>query len=178
MACELKAILAGFGGQGVLFAGKVIANAGLIESRELSWLPSYGPEMRGGTANCSVTLSDDPIGSPLVTVPNALVAMNQPSYDKFCDSVAEGGVIIIDSDMVADTVDIPNVETHAIEASKLAQDAGLDGLSNIVLVGKLWDVTRFCERAALDEAIDASVPKSKEWLIEKNKEALQLGIEA
>lgn len=178
MACELKAVLAGFGGQGVLFAGKVIASAGLIESRELSWLPSYGPEMRGGTANCSVTLSDDPIGSPLVTAPNALVAMNQPSYDKFRDSVVSGGVIIVDSDMVSDIVDIPDVETYAIDASKLAQNAGLDGLSNIVLIGKLWDVTRFCDRATLDEAIDASVPKSKDWLIEKNKEALQLGIEA
>lgn len=178
MAYELKAILAGFGGQGVLFAGKVIASAGLIESRELSWLPSYGPEMRGGTANCSVTLSDEPIGSPLVTAPNALVAMNQPSYDKFRDSVVCGGVIIVDSDMVSDIVDIPDVETYAIDASKLAQNAGLDGLSNIVLVGKLWEVTRFCDRAVLDEAIDASVPKSKDWLIEKNKEALQLGIEA
>lgn len=178
MAYELKAILAGFGGQGVLFAGKVIASAGLIESRELSWLPSYGPEMRGGTANCSVTLSDEPIGSPLVTAPNALVAMNQPSYDKFRDSVVSGGVIIVDSDMVSDIVDIPDVETYAIDASKLAQNAGLDGLSNIVLVGKLWEVTRFCDRAVLDEAIDASVPRSKDWLIEKNKEALQLGIEA
>ena len=178
MACELKAVLAGFGGQGVLFAGKVIASAGLIESRELSWLPSYGPEMRGGTANCSVTLSDDPIGSPLVTVPNALVAMNQPSYDKFRDTVAEGGVIVVDSSMVSDIVDIEGVDTYPIEASNLAQEAGLDGLANIVLVGKLWDVVKFCDRKTLDEAIDASVPKSKERLIVKNKEALQLGIEA
>lgn len=178
MAYELEAVLAGFGGQGVLFAGKVIASAGLIESRELSWLPSYGPEMRGGTANCSVTLSDDPIGSPLVTVPNVLVAMNQPSYDKFRDTVAEGGVIVVDSSMVSDIVEVPGVDTYAIEASNLAQDAGLDGLANIVLVGKLWDVVKFCDRKTLDEAIDASVPKSKEWLIEKNKEALQLGIDA
>ena len=89
MATE-NILLAGFGGQGVLFAGKVIASAGLIEGRELSWLPSYGPEMRGGTANCSVVLSDDPIGSPLVTTPDALIAMNQPSFDKFCDKVTDG----------------------------------------------------------------------------------------
>lgn len=178
MSRELKAILAGFGGQGVLFAGKVIANAGLIESRELSWLPSYGPEMRGGTANCSVTLSDDPIGSPLVTVPNVLIAMNQPSYDKFRDTVAENGAIIVDSSMVSDIVEVPGVDTYPINATSLAEEAGLDGLGNIVLVGKLWEVTRFCERQVLDEAIDASVPKSKEWLIEKNKQALQLGIDA
>ena len=95
-------ILAGFGGQGVLFAGKVIAYAGLIENKQLSWLPSYGPEMRGGTANCSVTLSDEPIGSPLVTTPDVLVAMNQPSYDRFINDVAPGGVIIVDSGLVQD----------------------------------------------------------------------------
>lgn len=178
MAYELKAILAGFGGQGVLFAGKVIANAGLIESRELSWLPSYGPEMRGGTANCSVTLSDEPIGSPLITTPNALVAMNQPSYEKFRDDVVDGGVIVVDLDMVPEIQDIPNVRTYAIPASTIAQDAHLEGLSNIVMIGKLWDVTGFCDRDVLDKAIDASVPKSKEWLIEKNKQALQLGIDS
>ena len=87
---SIKIVLAGFGGQGVLFAGKLIANTALIEDREVSWLPSYGPEMRGGTANCSVTLSDEPIGSPLVLDPDALIAMNQPSLDKFVDSVEIG----------------------------------------------------------------------------------------
>lgn len=178
MGKELQIILAGFGGQGVLFAGKVIANAGLIEERELSWLPSYGPEMRGGTANCSVTLSDDPIGSPLVTTPNALVAMNQPSYDKFAQDVVEGGVIVADSDLVSGIEPIDGVEIAAIPASKLAKDAGLDGLSNIVLIGKLWDMTKFCERDVLDAAIEKSVPASKAWLIEKNKEAIQVGIDA
>ena len=89
---ELKIILAGFGGQGILFAGKLIAYAGLEDGRELSWLPSYGPEMRGGTASCNVTLSDDPIGSPLIQDPNVLVAMNQPSLDKFASEVEPGGV--------------------------------------------------------------------------------------
>lgn len=178
MGKELKIVLAGFGGQGVLFAGKVIANAGLIEGRELSWLPSYGPEMRGGTANCSVTLSDDPIGSPLVTTPNALVAMNQPSYDKFVSEVADGGVMVVDSDLVSGIEAPDGVEVSAIPATKLSQDAGLDGLSNIVLIGKLWDMTGFCDRETLDAAIDKSVPPSKEWLKEKNKQALQIGIDA
>lgn len=178
MGKELQVVLAGFGGQGVLFAGKVIANAGLIEGRELSWLPSYGPEMRGGTANCSVTLSDDPIGSPLVTEPNALVAMNQPSYDRFKDDVAEGGAVVADSDLVSGIDFAGAAQVSAIPATKLAQDAGLDGLSNIVLLGKLWDLTRFCDRGTLDAAIDRSVPPSKEWLKEKNKEALQIGIDA
>ena len=89
---DLTCVVAGFGGQGSLFAGKVIATAGLIEDREVSWMPSYGPEMRGGTANCSVTLSDEPIGSPLITRPSALIGLNQPSFDKFIDNVAEGGI--------------------------------------------------------------------------------------
>ena len=94
MSRSVNMVLAGFGGQGVLFAGKLIAYAGLLEDREVSWLPSYGPEMRGGTANCSVCLSDDPIGSPLVLAPDVLVAMNQPSLDKFEASVAEGGIVV------------------------------------------------------------------------------------
>jgi len=90
-------LLAGFGGQGVLFAGKIIAYAGLMEDRQVSWLPSYGPEMRGGTANCSVCLSDQPIGSPLVLNPELLIVMNLPSYDKFIGTVTPGGIAVIDS---------------------------------------------------------------------------------
>ncbi len=178
MMRELQIVLAGFGGQGVLFAGKVISYAGLIENRELSWLPSYGPEMRGGTANCSVTLSDEPIGSPLVTEPNALVAMNQPSFDKFIDVVADGGVVIVDTDMVPDVHERACVKVISIPATKMAEDAGLKGLANIVLVGRLWAETQFCDRAVLDEAIDKCVPPRKAALIDKNKQALELGINA
>ena len=94
---DLNIVFAGFGGQGILFSGKVAAYAGLIDNKEISWLPSYGPEMRGGTANCSVCISDTPIGSPLVTNPNVLIAMNLPSLEKFIDEVEEGGIVIIDS---------------------------------------------------------------------------------
>ena len=124
MGKELQAVLAGFGGQGVLFAGKVMANAGLIEDRELSWLPSYGPEMRGGTANCSVTLSDEPIGSPLVTSPTGLIAMNQPSYDKFIQEVAPGAVVVADSDLISDIEPVEGVDITAIPASKVEQVNG------------------------------------------------------
>lgn len=85
-------LLAGFGGQGVLFAGKILAYCGLMDNKELTWLPSYGPEMRGGTANCSVCISDEPIGSPLVLAPDILIAMNQPSFDKFVNDVKAGGI--------------------------------------------------------------------------------------
>ncbi|MBQ3106897.1 MAG: 2-oxoacid:acceptor oxidoreductase family protein [Eggerthellaceae bacterium] len=178
MSRDLQVVLAGFGGQGVLFGGKVIAYAGLIENREVSWLPSYGPEMRGGTANCSVTLADDPIGSPLVVEPNALVAMNQPSFDKFIDAVLPGGVVVVDSSMVQDIREPEGVRVYALPATQMAEDAGLKGLGNIVLVGKLFAETGFCERATLDAAIDKCVPPKKAALIEKNKQALVLGMEA
>ncbi len=176
MAEQLEAVLAGFGGQGVLFAGKVVAYAGLIEGREVSWLPSYGPEMRGGTANCSVTLADDPIGGPLVIHPNALVAMNQPSFDKFLPEMAPDGVVVYDSILITPGEDLKS--GCGIPASKIAEEAGLDGLMNIVLVGALWAKMGFCKRETLDEAIDRCVPASKAALIEKNKLALKLGIEA
>ena len=178
MSAELRIVLAGFGGQGVLFAGKVAAYAGLIDDREVSWLPSSGPEMRGGTANCSVTLSDEPIGSPLVTAPDVLVALNQPSYDKFVDAVRPGGVIVADTSMIADMRVREGVETYGIPATKLAEEAGLKGLANIVLLGKLFAVTGFCSRATLDAAIEKCVPPRKAALIEKNKQAVDLGMEA
>ena len=93
-------VLAGFGGQGILFAGKVLAYAGLLDGKEVSWLPSYGPEMRGGTANCSVCVSDEPIGSPLILDPQVLVAMNTPSFEKFINSVKPGGKVFVDYSMV------------------------------------------------------------------------------
>ena len=93
-------IFAGFGGQGILFTGKVVAYTGMLEGREVSWLPSYGPEMRGGTANCSVCLSEEPVASPLVLEPNALVVMNNPSFEKFIGTVAPGGFAVIDSSLI------------------------------------------------------------------------------
>ena len=93
-------LIAGFGGQGVLFFGKIVAYTGMIEEKQVSWLPSYGPEMRGGTANCSVGIDDAPIGCPIVLNPDILIAMNRPSYDKFVDAVVPGGKIVIDSNLI------------------------------------------------------------------------------
>lgn len=173
---ELQAIFAGFGGQGVLFAGKTVAYAGLLEGREVSWLPSYGPEMRGGTANCSVTLSDDPIGSPLVMHPNVLVAMNQPSYDKFASELADGGIIVYDDALVTPGTELEGA--HGIAATSLAEQAGLDGLMNMVLVGYLWAHDHFCDRDSLDAAVEKCVSAMRAHLIQKNKEAIALGVQA
>lgn len=154
MSTNYNMILAGFGGQGILFAGKVIAYGGLMEDKEISWLPSYGPEMRGGTANCSVCISDKAIGSPLVTAPNALIAMNLPSFDKFIDTVVPGGTVVVDSFLIDKKVDREDVKAFYVPATKLAEENGLKGLANIILVGKLFKELGFCSEESLYKAIE------------------------
>lgn len=168
-------VFAGFGGQGVLFAGKVVAYAGLIEGRELSWLPSYGPEMRGGTANCSVCLSDEAIGSPLVTNPNVLVAMNRPSLDMFVNDVEPGGVILLDSSLIDVKVERDDVTTYYVPASKLAEENGLKGLANIILIGKLFKEVGFCAEETLDKALQKCIPARKADMLGFNRKAIELG---
>lgn len=172
---ELRVVFAGFGGQGLLFAGKVVANAGLIDGREVSWLPSYGPEMRGGTANCSVTLGDEPIGSPLIMNPNVLVAMNQPSLAKFEDAVVPGAKVFVDTSLVNRLPERTDIQVFAHPATELAEDAGLKGLANIVLVGKVLRETGFCSRETMEAAIRKAVPARKAQMVENNLQALELG---
>jgi len=173
----LDVLLAGFGGQGVLFGGKVLAYAGMIEGEEISWLPAYGPEMRGGTANCSVCISDEPIGSPLVTAPDILVAMNLPSLDKFEDSVVPGGTIIVDSSIVGRRVARTDVNAVYVDASEMAERNGLRGMANMILVGRLFSVTGFCSAESLDLGIVKSVPARKADKLDLNRRAVSLGME-
>jgi 2-oxoglutarate ferredoxin oxidoreductase subunit gamma len=169
-------ILAGFGGQGVLFAGKVLAYCGLIDGKELSWLPSYGPEMRGGTANCSVCISDEPIGSPLVTEPNILVIMNEPSYEKFIGTVPAGGKVFLDSTLVDSKCDRTDIDCYYIPATALAGDE-LRGGANIILLGKILKETGIFSIDTINKAIDKVVPPAKSKLIENNKKAIRIGFE-
>ncbi len=177
MSTNYNMILAGFGGQGILFAGKVIAYGGLMEDKEISWLPSYGPEMRGGTANCSVCISDKAIGSPLVTAPNALIAMNLPSFDKFIDTVVPGGTVVVDSFLIDKKVDREDVKAFYVPATKLAEENGLKGLANIILVGKLFKELGFCSEESLYKAIEKCVPARKANMLELNKKAIKIGME-
>lgn len=170
-------LLAGFGGQGILFAGKVIAYGGLMDNKEISWLPSYGPEMRGGTANCSVCIDEKAIGSPLVTEPNVFIAMNLPSFDKFIDSVAPGGIVIVDSFLINKKVERTDVKAFYVPATKLAEENGLKGLANIILIGKLFKETGYCSTEALDKAIAKCVPPKKAHLIDSNKKAIEIGMQ-
>lgn len=176
MAQTSNILLAGFGGQGILFAGKLLAYAGLIEGCEVSWLPSYGPEMRGGTANCSVCLSDEPIGSPLVVEPDVLVAMNQPSLDAFFDKVAPGGVVIVDSMLVTNVPQRADVTVFELPATQTCTDEGLKGLANVLLVGKVLKETQAVSEESLFAAIDKIIPPKRAHLIEPNKKALELGL--
>jgi 2-oxoglutarate ferredoxin oxidoreductase subunit gamma len=172
---DLRIVLAGFGGQGLLFAGKVVAYTGLIEDREVSWLPSYGPEMRGGTANCSVCLSERPIGSPLVLDPNAVIAMNNPSLEKFEPLVEPGGLLVLDTTLINQPTKRSDIEVVSLDATQLAEDAGIPGLGNIILVGKLFAQRPFCKEETLEAAIRKAVPASKPQMVEKNLKALAIG---
>ena len=168
-------LLAGFGGQGVLFAGKFLAYKGLSQGKQLSWLPSYGPEMRGGTANCSVILSDTPVGSPIITEPDVLVAMNLPSLQKFVDSVVPGGKIFIDSTLIDAKVERTDVEVFYIPATQMAKDAGFSTLANMILMGKVIKETQAVRFDNNLETLKSFIPAKKEKLIDINCQALQAG---
>ncbi len=171
-------LLAGFGGQGILFAGKLLAYVGLYAGKEVSWLPSYGPEMRGGTCNCSVTVSDDPIGSPLILEPSQLMVMNTPSFDKFIGTVKAGGMAFIDSTLVEGTSDRTDIKCFYIPATGLANDNGLKGMANIILTGKILKETGLDDMAVIEKALQKVIPPKKANLLDANLKALKLGMEA
>ena len=175
MANTLNILLAGFGGQGILFAGKTIAYSGLIDGKELSWLPSYGPEMRGGTCNCSVVLSDESIGSPLVTTPDVLIAMNRPSLEKFVDKVVPGGTILVDSSMIDIKVERTDVNVYYVDATRIADENNMHSCAIIILVGKMFRELGFCSKEALDGAIQKVIPAKKAAMLELNQKALEIG---
>ena len=170
-------LLAGFGGQGILFAGKILAYSGLMDNKEVSWLPSYGPEMRGGTCNCSVCISDNEVASPLVNEPEILIAMNTPSLEKFVNSVKPGGTIVVDSTMVDATVERTDVNTYYIPATQLATDNELPGGANIILLGKVFKETGIVSAETFKEAIEKVVPAKKAALAANNLKAVQIGMD-
>jgi len=132
---ERSVVIAGFGGQGVILAGKILAQAGVDHRLEVTWLPSYGPEMRGGTANCTVVLSDEPVGSPIVDEPSALVALNLPSLDKFEPTVAKGGTIVVNASLVERPVGRQDVRVVRLDMNALAAKAGSPRSLNMVALG-------------------------------------------
>lgn len=168
-------LIAGFGGQGVLFAGKFLAYKGLSEGREVSWLPSYGPEMRGGTANCSVILSDEPVGSPIVAKPDVLMAMNLPSFDKYESSVVPGGYVFVDSTLIARKAQRTDIKALYIPATKMAAQAGTPTLANMIIVGKMMKETGAVSLEGLEATMKKFVPAKHADLVDANMNAIMAG---
>ncbi len=168
-------LIAGFGGQGVLFAGKFLAYKALLEEKQLSWLPSYGPEMRGGTANCSVIVSDEPVGSPIVSKPDVLMVMNLPSLDKYENDVVPGGYIFVDSTLIERKVKRDDVKVFYIPATKLAKDIDAPTLANMIMIGKVIKETGIVPYDNIDKALDKVVSARKANLKEINFKALDTG---
>ncbi len=150
---EQKVICAGFGGQGILSLGKFMVYAGMEEGLEVTWLPSYGPEMRGGTANCSVVLSDKPVASPLITKPHVLIAMNSPSLDKFEHKVLPGGTVLINSDLIEKKVERKDLTAKYINANQIANKVGSPRSANIVMLGAFVKAGKVVTKEAASHAL-------------------------
>ena len=173
----LKDILfARYGGQGIQFCPKVVVNAALLENKELSWLPSYGPEMRGGTSNCAVCIDDEPIASPLVSSPRYLMVLNAPSYDKFINLVQPGGTVIYDSSLINADTERSDIDVFGIPATRMANDNDLKGGANIIALGYMIKKTDILSLDIIKTSIE-KMSKGRQQLIANNFRALQLGYE-
>ena len=168
-------LFSGFGGQGILFAGKFLATKGLSEEKQVSWLPSYGPEMRGGTASCSVIVSDEPVGSPIVSNPDILVAMNLPSLDRYESSVVPGGVIFADSTLIERKVARDDVTVYYIPATRLASENGIPTLANMILMGKILKVLGEFEGDGVQKALSKVISAKHANMLEVNRNAMHIG---
>ncbi len=169
-------LFAGFGGQGILFSGKVLAYKGLTDGKNVSWLPSYGPEMRGGTANCSVIVSGEDIGSPIVSSPNVLIAMNLPSLDAYENSVTAGGKIFVDSSLVDRKVLRTDVDVYYIPATQLASDNKMPKLANMIIMGKVLKETgEFDDEESVVNALKKVISAKHADMLEINLNALKIG---
>jgi len=175
MSATKNILVAGFGGQGVLFGGKFMVYTGMIADKQVSWLPSYGPEMRGGTANCSVIISDTPIGSPIVMNPNVLIVMNGPSLDKFENDCVPGAKVIVDSALVTRKLARTDVDAFYIPATQMADSEGLKGLANMIIIGKTVKAAGICGLDELEAAMRKTVPEKKKAMFDSNMKAVTLG---
>ena len=169
-------IVSGFGGQGSLFCGKFLACVGTVKGQQVSWLPSYGPEMRGGTARCGVVLSDTPIGSPLVTQPDILVALNLPSFLAFESAVKPGGTMFYDASIVTQPHARKDITYHALTATQSAEDNGMKGLAGMVLAGAALSLLPGINGKIIEEAMIQTVSDNKKEMIDNNIKAVDLGL--
>lgn len=171
-----RLIVAGFGGQGVLSLGQIIAYASMYENKNVTWLPSYGPEMRGGTANCSVVVDDNPIASPVIATPDTLIAMNKPSLDKFVDKVKSGGLVLVNSSLISEKVNRDDVTVVYVDANAVAHKVGNDKASNLVVLGAYIKYSNLFPKEVMLSTIE-KVFASKPKFIESNKACFMAGYE-
>jgi 2-oxoglutarate ferredoxin oxidoreductase subunit gamma len=161
---QTEVIMSGFGGQGLMMIGKLLAKAGLQEGKDVTWLPSYGPEMRGGTANCTVVIADHPIGSPLISSPRAALVMNQPSLEKFAPTLRKDGILVINSTMIPVNSDRTDLHAFRIRADDIAQELGSRRSANLVMLGAFIGLEEVVSPETLIKTIEAAFASKKKFL--------------
>ena len=177
MAFYKELIAAGFGGQGVMMLGQLVAYAGMYEGRNVSWIPSYGPEMRGGTANCSTVVSEEPVGSPVISKCDVCVVMNHPSLDKSKDAPRPGGVLVYDSDLVDYPDHREDITVIPVPADSLARECGSPKVANIILLGVVVASSGIVSREAAKHVVEEKLGKKKPQFLPMNLKALQMGFD-
>jgi len=175
---QKEIIIAGFGGQGVLFGGQVLAYAAMDTGKDVTWIPSYGPEMRGGTANCTVVIADHEIGSPLVKNPLLAIALNLPSFDKYEEMLARGGTLIVNQSMVDRGAKRDDINVIFVPCNEIAEEIGDKKLLNMVAIGALLTVMTELSLKDIEKALGAHLPARHKHLLPKNFEPLQRGFAA
>lgn len=174
---EERIVIAGFGGQGVMAIGQLLTYAGMIEDKNVSWLPSYGPEMRGGTANCSVIISDEPVGSPVVIDSTSAIVMNKPSLDKFEQSIDKNGKLFINSSLISKKAERDDIEVYYIPANEIANELGNLRVANMVMLGAYLEATKTVKAESVLKGFTKVFGEKRAHLLPINKEALEKGAE-
>ncbi len=169
-------IVSGFGGQGALFAGQLLTYTGMDEGLHVTWIPSYGPEMRGGTAHCIVILSDDDIGSPIIRRPTICIVMNPPSMEKYEPLVKPGGLLVANSTLVRTRSRRTDIETVYVPANELAAELGNVKMANVVLLGAMLGTREILPIESVKRTLDTHIPERRKHIIEPNKRALDRGV--
>ncbi|MDA8442338.1 MAG: 2-oxoacid:acceptor oxidoreductase family protein [Peptococcaceae bacterium] len=170
-------ILAGFGGQGVMSMGQLLAYAGMLEDKHVAWIPSYGPEMRGGTANCAVTISSTPISSPMINEPSTVIVLNQPSLERFAVAVQKGGNLLYNSSLISTAYNREGIKVTAIPANDLAMQLGNNRVANMILLGAFIQLTGAVSIDSVIASLQKVLPENRHGLIPLNRKALETGVE-
>ena len=170
-------IFAGFGGQGVMLMGQILAYAGMMEGQQVSWFPAYGPEMRGGTANCSIIIGDEPVGTPIVTEPSVVVAMNLPSLDKFEPMLPVGGTLLINSSLIDRKPHRTDVKTYYVPCNDIAQELGNLKVANMVMVGAIIAASGVVNIDSVITVLAKKIFKNKPKVMPINEQAIRRGLE-